>query len=129
VSLTDYDVPAYWNTTLDLPQFISPVLIPYTYSDSVNQSFTSDTASNAQIWLERPWSDWFNNYTLSVDSIDVIDTTTTYATAPIITIGAEWTANTAYTVGEQIAYRNNLYTVTVAGTTGDRTNNYLRKCS
>jgi len=118
-ALTDYDVPAYWNTTLALPQFISPVLTPYTYSDSVNQSFTSDTASNAQIWLERPWSDWVNNYTLNVDSIDVIDTTTTYTIVPVITIGAEWTADTAYTVGEQIAYRNNLYTVTVAGTTSN----------
>jgi hypothetical protein len=118
-TLTDYDVPAYWNTTLALPQFISPVLTPYTYSDSVVQSFTSDAASNAQIWLERPWSDWFNNYTLNVDSVDVIDTTTTYATVPVITIGAEWQANTAYTVGEQIAYRNNLYTVTVAGTTSN----------
>ena len=117
-ALTDYDVPAYWNTALDLPQFVSPVLTPYTYSDSVNQSFTSDADSNAQIWLERPWSDWFNNYTLSVDSIDVIDTTTTYSTVPVITIGAEWQANTAYTVGQQIAYRSNLYTVTVAGTTG-----------
>jgi hypothetical protein len=117
--LTDYDVPAYWNTTLDLPQFISPVLTPYTYSDSVTQSFISDANGNAQIWLERPWSDWFNNYTLSVTSIDVIDTTTTYTTVPVITIGAEWQANTAYTVGEQIAYRSNLYTVTVAGTTNN----------
>jgi hypothetical protein len=116
-ALTDYDVPAYWNTTLDSPQFISPVLTPYTYSDSVNQSFTSDTASNAQIWLERPWSDWFNNYTLNVDSVDVIDTTTRYTTVPVITIGAEWTTNTAYTVGQQIAHGSNLYTVTVAGTT------------
>ena len=117
-ALTDYDVPAYWNTALDLPQFVSPVLTPYTYSNSVNQSFTSDAASNAQIWLERPWSDWFNNYTLSVDSVDVIDTTTTYDTVPVITIGADWTANTAYTVGQQIAHLGNLYTVTVAGTTG-----------
>jgi hypothetical protein len=117
-ALTDYDVPAYWNTALDLPQFVSPVLTPYTYSDSVNQSFTSDASSNAQIWLERPWSDWFNNYTLSVNSVDVIDTTTTYVTVPVITVGAEWQANTAYTIGEQIAYRDNLYTVTVAGTTG-----------
>ena len=117
-SLTDYDVPAYWNTTLDFPQFTSPVLTPYTYSNSVNQSFISDTASNAQIWLERPWSDWFNNYTLSVDGIDVIDTTTLYYDVPVITIGDEWAADTIYTVGQQIAYRSNLYTVTVAGTTG-----------
>jgi hypothetical protein len=117
-ALTDYDVPAYWNTTLDLPQFTSPVLTPYTYSDSVDQSFISDTAASAQIWLERPWSDWFNNYTLSLDSIDVNDTTTSYYDVPVITIGAEWQADTAYTVGQQIAYRNNLYTVTAAGTTG-----------
>jgi hypothetical protein len=117
-SLTDYDVPAYWNTTLDLPQFVSPVLTPYTYSDSVNQSFISDTAPNAQIWLERPWSDWFNNYTLSLDSIDVADTTTRYFDIPVITVGDEWQASTTYTVGQQIAYRSNLYTVTVAGTTG-----------
>ena len=117
-ALTDYDVPAYWNTSLDYPQFVSPVLTPYTYSDSVNQSFISDTEPNAQVWSERPWSEWFNNYTLSLDSIDVIDTTTVYYDVPVITIGADWEANTAYTVGQQIAYRSNLYTVTVSGTTG-----------
>jgi hypothetical protein len=118
-ALTDYDVPAYWNTTLDLPQFVSPVLTPYTYSNSVNQSFISDAAGNAQIWLERPWSDWFNNYTLSLNSVDVNDTTTSYNDVPVITVGAEWEADTAYTVGQQIAYRSNLYTVTVAGTTSN----------
>ena len=117
-ALTDYDVPAYWNTTLDAPQFTSPVLTPYTYSNSVNQSFISDAAPNAQIWLERPWSDWFNNYTLNLDSVYVNDTTTSYYDVPVITIGAEWEADTAYTVGQQIAYRSNLYTVTVAGTSG-----------
>jgi hypothetical protein len=117
-SLTDYDVPAFYNTTLELPQFMSPVLLPYTYSDSVNQSFVSDTPSTAQIWLERPWSDWFNNYTLSLQSVEVIDTTTTYLDVPIISIGAQWQPNTAYAVGDQVGYRANLYTVTVAGTTG-----------
>jgi hypothetical protein len=33
-ALTDYDVPAYFNTTLDIPQFVSPILTPYDYSDS-----------------------------------------------------------------------------------------------
>jgi len=117
-NLADYDVPAYWNTALDLPQFVSPILLPYTYSDSVSQSFISDTASNAQIWLERPWSDWFNNYTLSLDSIEVIDTVTSYAEAPVITIGYAWAESTTYAVGQQVFYGNNLYTVIVAGTTG-----------
>jgi hypothetical protein len=116
-NLTDYDVPAFWNTALDLPQFISPVLLPYDYSGSVNQSFIADTPNNAQIWLERPWSNWFNNYTLNVENIAVIDTTTTYTDTPIITIGNEWEPSTAYTVGQQIFAGENLYTVTVAGTT------------
>lgn len=117
--LTDYDVPAYWNTNLDFPQFVSPILTPYTASDSVVQSFISDATPNAQIWIERPWNDWFNNYTLSVESIAVVDTTTTYSSTPTIIIGNEWTANTAYNIGDQIFYGNNLYTVTVAGTSGN----------
>ena len=117
-ALTDYDVPAYWDLALDSPQFVSPILTPYTYSNSPAQSFASDAASNAQIWLERPWSNWFNNYTLSVNSVTVVDTTTTYNDVPVITIGYKWTGNTAYSVGKQIFYGNNLYTVTVAGTTG-----------
>ena len=117
-TLTDFDVPAYWNTALDLPQFISPVLTPYTYSDSVNQSFTSDAAPDAQIWLERPWNDWFTNYTLNVEGVNVVDTVTRYVTVPAITIGLEWTELTTYVVGDQIAHGVNLYTVVVAGTTG-----------
>jgi len=116
--LTDYDVPARWDTALTIPQFVSPVLTPYTLSDSVNQSVVSDTASDAQIWLQRPWSDWFNNYGLSVESVTVIDTTTTYSAVPTITIGTEWTANTTFALSEQIFYGANLYTVTAAGTTG-----------
>jgi hypothetical protein len=117
-ALTDYDVPAYWNATLESPQFVSPILTPYTYSNSVAQSFASDAASNAQVWLQQPWSNWFNNYTLSVDSVTLIDTTTVYNDVPVITIGYKWTSNTAYSAGEQIFYSDNLYTVTVAGTTG-----------
>jgi hypothetical protein len=117
-ALTDFDVPAYWNTALDLPQFVSPVLTPYTYSDSVNQSFTSDAASDAQIWLERPWNDWFTNYTLSVEAVSVVDTVTRYIAIPVITVGLEWTELTTYAVGDQIAHGSNLYTVVLAGTTG-----------
>ena len=117
-ALTDYDVPAYWDVALESPQFVSPILTPYTYSNSVAQSFASDAASNAQIWLQQPWSNWFNNYTLSVDSINVVNTTTVYNDVPVITIGYQWESETAYSAGNQIFYGNNLYTVTAAGTTG-----------
>ena len=116
-ALTDFDVPAYWDTLAQPAQFVSPILTPYTYSDSVAQSFASDADRNAQIWLQWPWSNWFNNYALGVSGITVYDTTTVYTDTPTITIGREWQADTAYAVGQQIFYRNNLYTVITAGTT------------
>ena len=85
-ALTDYDVPAYWDLALDFPQFVSPILTPYTYSDSVSQSFASDAASNAQIWLERPWSNWYNNYLLGCQAVTIINGGTGYTVAPDITV-------------------------------------------
>jgi hypothetical protein len=88
-ALTDYDVPAYYNTSLESPQFTSPILLPYTYSDSINQSFVSDAPANAQIWLERPWSDWFNNYLLSIQAVEVLDQGSGYTTAPTVSVSGE----------------------------------------
>jgi hypothetical protein len=85
-NLTDYDVPAFWNIALDLPQFVSPILTPYTYSDSVAQSFISDTAPDAQIWLERPWSDWFNNYLLNIQEVTIINGGSGYTIAPDVVV-------------------------------------------
>lgn len=115
-NLTDYDVPAYWKT--DLSAFVSPVLAPYALSNSVNQSQASDVASDGQIWLERPWSDWFNNHGLGVDAIAITDNTVIYSGPPIISIGLEWSDNTSYVAGQQIFYGNNLYTVIVSGISG-----------
>jgi hypothetical protein len=85
-AMTDYDVPAYWDTTLEIPQFVSPILLPYNYAGSVVQSDASDAPANSQIWLERPWSDWFNAYTLSVESVTIIDGGYGYATIPTVTV-------------------------------------------
>ena len=85
-ALTDYDVPAFWDLALDLPQFVSPILTPYTYSNSVDQSFTSDVDAAAQIWLERPWSDWYNNYLLSCQSVTITNGGTGYTVAPDVII-------------------------------------------
>ena len=38
------------------------------------------------------------------------------AVVPKVIVGNQWSASTAYTVGQQVAYLTNLYTVTVAGT-------------
>ena len=48
-------------------------------------------------------------------TLDYVGTTTTVL--PTIVFGTEWKATTTYTINTQIFYGNNLYTVTVAGTT------------
>jgi hypothetical protein len=53
-----------------------------------------------------------------VTDINITNVGSGYVTAPTIIIGTEWTASTALTIGKQVYYGNNLYTVVVAGTTG-----------
>ena len=104
---TDYDVPAYWNSTLKFPQFISPVLTPYTAANSLIESFTSDAAPNAQIWVEQPWSAWFNNYLLDIQEVVIANGGSGYTVPPVVTVTgtcitpAQMTAviNSAGTVG------------------------------
>jgi hypothetical protein len=43
---------------------------------------------------------------------------TLYASAPVVTVGTQWAATTAYTLNQQIASGGNLYTVSTAGTSG-----------
>jgi hypothetical protein len=85
-ALSDFDIPAYWDLTLESPQFVSPILLPYTHSNSVAQSFASDVNSNAQIWLETPWSNWYNNYLLSIESVTVLNGGSGYTVAPTVTV-------------------------------------------
>ena len=72
-SLTDYDVPAYWDTDLEIPQFVSPVLTPYTSSLSTVENFNSDAAANAAIWMKFPWNQWYNNYLLEIQNVVVVN--------------------------------------------------------
>ena len=120
-TLTDFDCPAYYDTGLEIPQYVSPILLPYTKSTAVGDGTASsiaDTEPDAQIWATTPWSDWYNNYLLSLQSVSVSAGGSGYTEAPTVIVGAEWQANTAYTTGQQIFYRTNLYSVTVSGTSG-----------
>jgi starch-binding outer membrane protein, SusD/RagB family len=51
-----------------------------------------------------------------VTSVNIISPGKNYTSAPTITIGTPWVANTFYPTGTQVFNGNNLYTVTVAGT-------------
>ena len=83
---TDYDVPAYWNSLLETPQFVSPVLTPYTLSGSLVENTVSNTAPNAQVWLEEPWNEWYNNYLLSIESVTVANQGSGYTSPPQVLV-------------------------------------------
>ena len=56
--ITDFDVPSQYNSTLQ--QFISPELV-YANPSGDNQYLPTDP-----IWQTAPYSQWFNNYGLSI---------------------------------------------------------------
>jgi hypothetical protein len=119
--VTDFDNPAYYNTNLEIPQYVSPVLLPYTKSTATGTGTASDiadTASDAEIWAETPWNAWFNNYLLSLQSVNVAVVGSGYTNQPVVTVGTPWQSNTAYVIGQQIFYGTNLYSVAQAGITG-----------
>jgi len=87
--ITDFDVPAYYNSALIVPQFVSPILLPYTESDSFIQSNASDAPANAEIWMQTPWNEWFNNYLLSIQDVEVINGGSGYTEPPQITVTGE----------------------------------------
>ena len=52
-----------------------------------------------------------------VQKVYISDAGQNYTSIPTVKFGTQWTASTAYTVGQQIFYSSRLYTVTTAGTT------------
>jgi hypothetical protein len=90
--MTDFDVPAYWNTDLIVPQNVSPVLQfdqpdqPYTASGSLVENFVSDAPPDAEIWTLEPWKQWFNNYSLQLQSVSVVNGGSGYTVAPTVEI-------------------------------------------
>jgi hypothetical protein len=86
-SLTDFDLPAYYNTSLVIPQYISPVLLPYTQSSANSgTNFNADTPAASTLWTQFPYNQWYNNYLLTVEGVVILDAGTGYTTAPTITV-------------------------------------------
>jgi len=87
--LTDFDVPSYYNNLLEIPQYVSPVLLPYEKSTAVGTgtpNSTSDAASNAQVWADWPWSQWYNNYLLSITDVTMVNGGSGYTAIPTVTV-------------------------------------------
>ena len=87
---TDFDIPAYWNSALTVPAFVSPVLLPYTQSTAVsNTNFNADTPANSTLWSQSPWDEWYANYTLGIQGIVITNSGSGYTVAPTITVTGE----------------------------------------
>jgi hypothetical protein len=84
--ITDFDLPAYYDYTLEPPQFISPILLPYDHATTPARSTASDKESNAQVWLEEPWINWFGNYLLEILNVNIVDPGAGYTVAPDVVV-------------------------------------------
>ena len=61
-NITDFDLPAQYNT--DIQQFVTPELV-YANPSASNQYLPTDP-----IWQTAPYTEWFNNYGLSITGVD-----------------------------------------------------------
>jgi len=88
--ITDFDLPAYFNSSLQVPQFTSPVLLPYEAGTALNTETNnlSNLPANSTVWSSWPYSQWFNNYLLSLDSIALFETGSGYTEPPDVVITA-----------------------------------------
>jgi len=84
--MTDYDIPAYWNTSLTVPQFTSPILTPYDTAVTPHYSIASDTIAGSPVWATPSlYSQWYNNYSYSVVNVEIINSGAGYTFTPTIT--------------------------------------------
>jgi hypothetical protein len=84
-TVTDFDLPAYWDASQGL--FISPIL-----DDSFPPvlSTTSSVPSTSEVWQTIPWSQWYQNYLLAIQSVAVYRGGTGYVTAPEVVVTGYW---------------------------------------
>ena len=100
-SMTDFDVPAYYDTDVVPNQFVSPILTPYTVSTAVgtgNASDLSDAAPDSLIWQQQPWNFWYQNYTLAVVGAVVANAGSGYTVAPVATVTGDCVSPAVITV-------------------------------
>ena len=86
---TDFDLPAYYDDTLDIAQYVSPILLPYALSATQAFNTVSDTPANSTLWSKWPYNQWYKNYLLTLQTITVTSLGSGYTVAPIINIVAQ----------------------------------------
>ncbi len=81
-SATDFDLPAFWNPAENI--FVSPVL-----DDNGTLSTTSSYPSSSEVWQTFPWNQWYENYLLSIEAVEIVDSGMGYMVPPVITVIGE----------------------------------------
>ena len=98
---TDFDVPAYYNNSLAIPEYTSPILLPYAESQAFNSTLTtdSDVLSSNTIWTTWPYNQWYQNYLLNVLEVNVFNGGSGYNEPPTVTfVGTAVQAAEGYSV-------------------------------
>jgi hypothetical protein len=108
--ISDFDVPAYFNTDLDVPQYTSPILLPYEAGTAFNSELNilSNLPSNSTVWDTWPYSSWYNTYLMTIDTIDVIETGSGYTEPPLVIITANSGDPAPTTPAQAVALLNSL---------------------
>ena len=89
-SVTDFDLPAYYDSALQ--QFVSPIL-----DDSANPKSKSAVPSTSSLWTTFPYSQWYQNYLLVVSSATVVDGGSGYTVAPQVIVTGDATTQATMT--------------------------------
>ena len=86
--LTDFDLPAYYNTSLPLPKFTSPILLPYNHGDAFNSQTNtqSDLPATSALWSTWPYNQWYSNYLIKLERVEIIDGGSGYTEPPVVVI-------------------------------------------
>ena len=89
-SVTDFDLPAYYDSALQ--QFVSPIL-----DDSENPQSLSAVPSTSALWTTFPWSQWYQNYLLIVTGATVVTGGSGYTVAPQVIVTGDATTQATMT--------------------------------
>lgn len=108
--MADFDLPAYYNTSLQVPQFTSPILLPYDHGTAFNSETNnlSDLPANSTVWASWPYSQWYNNYLLQLDSVALIASGSGYTEPPEVVITANPNDTAPSVPAQAVAVLNSL---------------------
>jgi hypothetical protein len=63
-------------------------LLPYAHATAYAFNTLSDTPANSAVWTTWPYSQWYNNFSLELASVTMINPGTGYTIAPLVIIQA-----------------------------------------